>query len=71
MAAGSNHDRVDDDEGRTVLLQFFSNDPNRFGHADHADFNGIDVDIFKYGINLRCDQFRCDVHIPANALCIL
>lgn len=41
------------------------------GTPDHADFNGIDVNIFKYGINLRCNQFRCDVHIPANALCIL
>ena len=71
MTAGSYHDRVDDDEGRTVLLQFVGNDPNRFGYADHADFNGVDVDIFKDGIDLRCNQFRRDVHIPANALGIL
>ena len=71
MAAGSHHDRIDDDVRRLVLLQLIGDDADRFRYANHTDFDGIDVDIFKDRIDLRSDEFRRDVHIPAHALGIL
>ena len=71
MATGSYHDRVDDDIRRLVLFQFIGNNADRFRYADHADFDGINVDIFKDRIDLRSNEFRRDVHITAHALGIL
>ena len=71
MAAGSDHDRIDDDIRRLVLFQFIGDDADRFRYTDHADFDGVDVDIFKYRIDLRSNEVRRDVHITAHALGVL
>lgn len=71
MAAGSDHDRIDDDIRRLVLFQFIGDDADCFRYTDHADFDGVDVDIFKDRIDLRSNEVRRDVHIAAHALGVL
>ena len=71
VAAGSYHDRVDDDEARLILPEFGRNDADCFRNTYHADLYGIDVDIFENGINLICNEIRRHIHIATHALCIL
>ena len=59
-AAGRDHDGIDDDVPRMVLVEFFRDHADECGIRDHADLYGIGRDVGEYCIELRREKVGRD-----------
>ena len=71
VAAGGHHHGIEYRLGDGIAIKTRCHGFDHAGFREHTDFHGIDAEVGKYGLHLRCDEVGFHIRNGRNTECIL